>query len=55
MQGLSICREGLTLSAGASHILHERILEVSREPAQETGILVAHGEKTDEETANLLH
>ncbi len=35
-------------------ILHERIVEVSREPAKETVILVAHGEKTDEGNAAWL-
>lgn len=34
--------------------MHERILEVSREPAQETVILIAHGEKTDEDNARWL-
>jgi hypothetical protein len=31
-----------------SRILHERIVEISRDPTHETVLLVAHGEKTDE-------
>jgi hypothetical protein len=35
-------------------ILHERIMEISREPAHETVFVVAHGEKTDEGNAAWL-
>ncbi|MGH7233422.1 MAG: hypothetical protein ACREJU_18980, partial [Nitrospiraceae bacterium] len=35
-------------------ILHERIIEVSQDPSNETVILVAHGEKTDEGDARWL-
>jgi sirohydrochlorin ferrochelatase len=39
---------------GITEILHQRIVEVSRDPSQETVILVAHGEKTDEGDAKWL-
>jgi hypothetical protein len=35
-------------------ILHERIMDISREPAHETVFVVAHGEKTDEGNAAWL-
>lgn len=37
---------------GIVEMLHERILEVSRDPSQETVILVAHGDKRDENNAH---
>ena len=37
-----------------AQILHERITEVSREPARETVILVSHGDKSDEGNAKWL-
>lgn len=39
---------GYEESPEVTRILHERIMEISREPLQETVILIAHGEKTDE-------
>ena len=45
---------GYEESPEISRILHERIVEISREPAQETVILVAHGEKTEEGNARWL-
>lgn len=37
-----------------AEVLHERILEISRDPANETVILLAHGEKTDAGDAKWL-
>lgn len=45
---------GYEESPVVSRILHERIMEISRDPAQETVFLVAHGEKTDEGNAAWL-
>lgn len=45
---------GYEESPDVTRILHERIMEISREPAQETVILIAHGEKTDEGNAAWL-
>jgi hypothetical protein len=45
---------GYEESSDVSRILHERIVEISREPTQETVILVAHGEKTEEGNARWL-
>ena len=45
---------GYEESSNVTRILHERILEISREPARETVILIAHGEKTDEGNAAWL-
>jgi hypothetical protein len=45
---------GYEESSDVSRILHERIVEISREPARETVILVAHGEKTEEGNARWL-
>lgn len=46
---------GYEESPDVPRILHdERILEMSRDPAQETVILVAHGEKTDDGNAAWL-
>lgn len=39
---------------GIAEALHERIQEVSRDPSQETVILVAHGDKRDEDNAHWL-
>lgn len=39
---------------GIVEALHERIQEVSRDPSQETVILVAHGDKRDEDNAHWL-
>jgi hypothetical protein len=45
---------GYEESSEVPRILHERIVEISREPARETVILVAHGEKTEEGNARWL-
>ena len=45
---------GYEESPDISRILHERIVEISREPAKETVILIAHGEKTEEGNAMWL-
>jgi hypothetical protein len=45
---------GYEESSDVSRILHERIVEISREPTKETVILVAHGEKTEEGNARWL-
>jgi hypothetical protein len=49
---------GYEESPDVPRILHERIVEISRDPNQETVILVAHGEKTDNGNAawlSLMH
>lgn len=45
---------GYEESPGIAEVLHERILEISRELSAETVILVAHGEKSDEGNAKWL-
>lgn len=45
---------GYEESPEVARILHERILQLSREPDQETVLLIAHGERTDEGNAAWL-
>ncbi len=45
---------GYEEDSGIAEALHERIQEISRDPSQETVILVAHGDKHDEDNAHWL-
>ena len=45
---------GYEESPEVARILHERIMQLSREPAQETVLLIAHGDRTDEGNAQWL-